>query len=278
MMRQRALVTFTLGPLALWIIYQGGWWYFIPMTALLLIATVEYHNLTRRMGLQPVLWLMLPGVLAQLVAAQWPQWGIGGVAAFVTLVAFTLYAIWAYEKKASPLVSADWLSMIAGVVLLGWLGGHFLRLRLITPDDTLAWKWTALAMLTTWFADTWAYLIGKFVAGRFIFGRHRLSPRTSPNKTIEGYLAGILLGTPTTYLIGVLLFKLPLFPVLALGLLTSSLGTAGDLSMSLLKRDAGVKDSSNLFPGHGGALDRIDSLVWSAAIAYYLLLFVGVAA
>ena len=278
MMRQRALVTFTLGPLALWIIYQGGWWYFIPMTALLLIATVEYYNLTRRMGLRPVLWLMLPGVLAQLVAAQWPQWGIGGAAAFVTLVAFTLYAIWAYEKKVSPLVSADWLSMIAGVVLLGWLGGHFLRLRLITPDDTLAWKWTALAMLTTWFADTWAYLIGKFVAGRFIFGRHRLSPRTSPNKTIEGYLAGILLGTPPTYLIGVLLFKLPLFPVLALGLLTSILGTAGDLSMSLLKRDAGVKDSSNLFPGHGGALDRIDSLVWSAAIAYYLLLFVGVAA
>lgn len=277
MMRQRALVTFTLGPLALWIIYQGGWWYFIPMTALLLAATVEYTNLTRRMGLRPVLGLMLPGVLAQLVAAQWPQSNLAGPLAFVTLVALTLYAIWAYEKQVSPLVSADWLTMIAGIALLGWLGGHFLRLRLITPVD-MAWRWTALAMLTTWFADTWAYLIGKFVAGRFIIGRHRLSPRTSPNKTVEGYLAGVVLGTPTTYLIGVFLLQLPPFPVLALGLVASIVSTAGDLSMSLLKRDAGVKDSSHLFPGHGGALDRIDSLVWSVAIAYYLLIFLGVAA
>lgn len=277
MLWQRALVTFTLGPLALWVMYRGGWFYFVPITALLLVAVWEYHTLAHKMGLRTVLWLLLPAVLGHLIAAQWPALQMEGLVFLLSLIAFTLYAIWAYEKQASRLVSADYLTMLAGMLILGWLGGHFLRLRGLPLPDDLAWRWTALAMLATWIADTWAFLIGKYVAGRFLLGRHRLSPRTSPNKTVEGYLAGVILGTLTTYGVGVLLLTLSPIPVLIAGLVIGVVTPAGDLAMSLLKRDAGVKDSSHIFPGHGGALDRIDSLVWSVALVYYLLLFFGAA-
>ena len=153
---------------------------------------------------------------------------------------------------------------VAGVLLVGWLGSHFFRLRGLDLAQIAAW--TALAMLGTWIADSGAYVFGKSL------GKHKLSPRLSPNKTVEGYIGGILSGTILTVVIA-FFFNLSLPIALILGLLVSVVSPAGDLGISLLKRSVGVKDSGNLLPGHGGALDRIDSLVWSVAFAYYLLLF-----
>ncbi|NJN54010.1 MAG: phosphatidate cytidylyltransferase [Anaerolineae bacterium] len=149
---------------------------------------------------------------------------------------------------------------------MGWLGSHFFLLRNI---PTYAWQWTALAMLTTWVADAGAYVVGKFVAGKYVLGKHKLSPRLSPNKTVEGYFGGVVLGTFFTVLIGYFM-HVPFWPLLLLGLSITILGPLGDLSISLLKREAGVKDSGNFLPGHGGALDRVDTLLWTVAIAYYL--------
>jgi phosphatidate cytidylyltransferase len=123
-------------------------------------------------------------------------------------------------------------------------------------------------MLGTWIADSGAYVFGKSM------GRHKLSPRLSPNKTVEGYIGGIVVGTGFTVLIGYFL-GVDLVLALILGLLVSIVSPAGDLGVSMLKRSAGVKDSGNFLPGHGGALDRIDSLIWSVAMAYYLLLLAG---
>jgi phosphatidate cytidylyltransferase len=156
------------------------------------------------------------------------------------------------------------MAAIGGIILLGWLGSHFFRLRGLDIDQAAAW--TALAMLGTWIADSGAYVFGKSL------GRHKLSPRLSPNKTVEGYLGGIVVGTISTVLLAVLL-DLSVTVALALGLLVSVVSPAGDLGVSMLKRSAGVKDSGNLLPGHGGAYDRIDTLVWSVALAYYLILF-----
>ena len=157
---------------------------------------------------------------------------------------------------------------MGGVMLIGWLGSHFFSLRSI---DTMAWQWTMLAMVSTWMADSAAYVVGKFFAGN-VLGKHPLSPRLSPNKTIEGYVGGIILGTALTVLLAFLL-QLPLMEALILGLLISIISPLGDLGISLLKREAGVKDSGNIFGGHGGALDRVDSLVWSVAMAYYVVAF-----
>lgn len=266
---QRAAVSFTLGPLALYLIYLGGLPYFIPIAAILTAAAIEYAQIMRHMRLTLSLWVLLPAVGVQWLAAQWPELNLFVPALALGLFWVMGYALWLYERQLSQSVTADWMAMIGGVLLLGWLGGHFFRLRGL---DSFAWQWTMLAMLTTWIADSAAYVVGKFLAGKFLLGRHQLSPRLSPNKTIEGYAGGVVFALVTAVILAPIL-KLPLALAVTLSLIIAAVSPLGDLGISLLKREAGVKDSGHLFPGHGGALDRIDSLVWSVTIAYYFLYF-----
>ncbi|RPJ85981.1 MAG: hypothetical protein EHM18_08580, partial [Acidobacteria bacterium] len=122
-----------------------------------------------------------------------------------------------------------------------------------------------LILITIWMTDTAAYFVGKF------WGRHKITPAISPSKSLEGYLAGFAAAALTVPVYSY--FLLPswsvLFSVLT-GVVLGVLGTIGDLFESVLKRGAGIKDSSNLIPGHGGILDRIDSLLF-AFPSYYLL-------
>ena len=271
MFLQRALITFTLGPLALYLIYLGGFFYFIPLAIILLLASLEYSQIVQKIGWYTPPVLLVPIVIIQWILAQWPAQTLFGPLLLLSLLLVTAYALWQYEMKSSQTVPANWFATMAGLILFGWVCGHFFRLRTL-PD--MAWQWTMLAMLSTWIADSGAYVVGRFLTGKLIFGRHTLSPRLSPNKTVEGFVGGIVLGTSFTVLIGSWL-GIAFLPALLLGLLVSTIGTVGDLGISLLKREAGVKDSGTLFPGHGGALDRIDSLMWTVSIAYYLaLLFV----
>ena len=266
MFLQRAIITLTLGPLALYLIYLGGFFYFIPLTIILLLATLEYSQIVQKIGWQAPPLLLLPIVFIQWILAQWPNPTLFNPLLLLSLLLVTAYALWQYEITRSQTVPANWFAAIAGLILFGWVCGHFFRLRAL-PD--MAWQWTILAMSSTWIADSGAYLVGRFVAGKVFLGKHALSPRLSPNKTVEGFMGGIVLGTSFTVLIGSWL-NIATVPALILGLLVSTIGTVGDLGISLLKREAGVKDSGTLFPGHGGALDRIDSLMWTIAIAYYL--------
>lgn len=270
MFLQRAVVTLIMGPLALYIIYLGGWFYFLPITAVLLLATIEYTNLLHHIGRRMSNYVLLPLVLLLLISAQWNGRFLFTFTFFISLFIILVYALWLYEKEHTTNAIADWMAMTGGVVLIGWLGSHFLHLRGI---EQMAWQWTMLAMLSAWITDSGAYVVGRFLAGT-ILGRHQLAPRLSPNKTVEGYVGGIILATAVILPVANIL-QLPLGPSLLLVLLVSSLSVFGDLGMSLLKREASFKDSGTLFPGHGGALDRIDSLVWSVALAYYLSLFLN---
>jgi phosphatidate cytidylyltransferase len=288
MFLKRVLITVTLGPLALLLVYFGdvfyGLLYFIPVIIFLSLATLEYVNIAEKIGWRPSKAVLLPLVLVQYVLAQWwPEYTAPAIVA--SLVVIMCYALWLYETEKSATASADWLTMTGGFLLLGWLASHFLSLRAIgtvpVSDPSLAevaWVWTTLALLGTWFADSFAYLVGKFMAGKFILGKHKMSPRLSPNKTVEGYVGGIVLGTALTVGMGLIFtnwYDISLVTVLLVGLLTSIVSPAGDLAISLLKREAGVKDSGNLMPGHGGALDRIDSLMWSVTFVYYLVVLIG---
>lgn len=281
MLWQRALISFTLGPLLLYLLYLGGWFFFLPIAALLLAAAWEYSHLARLMQRSVPVWWLAPAVLVVLATARLaPQTAVRDWVNLVLAVGLfigLLYALRLYERGGRPQVAADWAFGALGLIWLGWLGVHFLLLRDLDPAvGSAAWKWSAFAILATWGSDTWAFLVGSYLAGKRLLGRHALAPRLSPKKSVEGYWGGILIGVPFNYIVGVLIFGLPWLHVLLLGLLLAVLTTAGDLAVSLLKREAGVKDSGNLFPGHGGALDRIDSLVWAVAIAYYYLLGTGV--
>jgi phosphatidate cytidylyltransferase len=264
---QRALVSLTLGPLGLVVIYFGGWIYFIPVALLLLAATFEYARLMRHMGWEPVTWVLVPAVFMLWLDSQVPDLNLQAPALAASLFLAMVAVLWRYEKRQQTHVAADWLVTLAGILLLGWLASHFFRLRLLDPAQAMGW--TALAMIATWTTDMGAYTFGRQ------FGRRKMTPRLSPKKTVVGYVAGIVCGTLFTYLFA-LLFAID-SPGLAalLGGIVGSVSPAGDLAISLLKREAGVKDSGHIFPGHGGALDRIDSLLWGITITYYLILYVS---
>lgn len=269
-----------LGPLLLAMTYFGGWIYFIPLAALVTLATIEYTQLMRGIAVQTTggayreglisPWLLVPAILVLLAAAQFTAYHVQTLVLFLGLVLILGHALWLYERGQMRESLFHWLGLWGGLLLLGWIGGHFFLLRNLGVDG---WRWTALAMVCNWTADSGAYLTGTYLAGR-VFGRHPLSPRLSPKKTIEGYVGSIVAGLIAAAIVATLL-SLPLGFALLVGLVIALVSPVGDLAISLLKRQAGVKDSGNLFPGHGGALDRLDSLIWSVAIAYYLVLFLG---
>lgn len=265
---QRAIITFTLGPLALYFMYLGGFFYAIPLALVLAIAAAEFSQMGRNLGWQTSAWILVPLVIPFFIAGWWRELNLLGPVTLVALLVVMVYALWLYEVKKDESAPATWMAMTGGVMIIGWLGSHFFSLRNV---ETMAWQWTMLAFLSTWIADSGAYVVGKFLAGN-ILGKHRMSPRLSPNKTVEGYVGGIVLGTAITVLLAYIM-QLPLATSLVLGLLVSIVAPMGDLGISLLKREAGVKDSGTIFRGHGGALDRVDSLVWSLAMAFYLVLF-----
>jgi phosphatidate cytidylyltransferase len=250
--------------------YFGGWFYFIPVVFLMLVAGREYATIMRVLNHSTPLWLLLPAIFLLLVAAWRPEWQIAGLVFFLSLFISLIYCLWLFEQGATPDAALDWFALVTGITLLGWVGGHFFLLRGL-PED--GWRWTMVALLGIWAADVGAFGVGKYLAGR-VLGRHTLAPRLSPNKTVEGYVGGILIGT-TTALVAAYLLDISLLLAGIAGLAVSVLGLFGDLSISLLKREAGMKDTGRLFPGHGGALDRSDSLIWAIAIVYYLVVYLG---
>ena len=119
-----------------------------------------------------------------------------------------------------------------------------------------------------WAGDSAAYYIGRR------WGRHRLAPRISPGKTIEGAAAGLTVSLAAGVGLGGILLDTPYLSLVLMSLITALAGQAGDLCESVLKRSVGAKDSSNRLPGHGGVLDRVDSLLFAAPVFYLLLLVV----
>jgi phosphatidate cytidylyltransferase len=158
---------------------------------------------------------------------------------------------------------------LLGAAYLGSLGGSVAALRLLHPDTEGAWRLVLLLAIVMG-SDAAAFFTGNAI------GRHRLAPGISPGKTIEGAVGALLGGVAAAAIVRSLgLPSVPLAHALLLGLAVSVLGIAGDLVESLLKRWAGVKDSGALFPGHGGMLDRLDSVLFGAPVLYYYFALVN---
>jgi phosphatidate cytidylyltransferase len=142
-------------------------------------------------------------------------------------------------------------------------------LAVIRRDFTPGGGFVILALMLAWFADT-----GGYFAGRFL-GKHKLYAAVSPKKTIEGAIGGLLgaLGGAMWAVFGYCKGALPLLHAIPLALVGATLGQAGDLAESLLKRSTGVKDSGDILPGHGGILDRIDALMFTSTTVYLYLIW-----
>jgi len=155
-----------------------------------------------------------------------------------------------------------------GVVYIGIALSYMILIRSLPHGESLA----LFILLVTWAADTGAYYVGK------TFGRHPLAPAISPKKTVEGLLGGLAFAILAVYLCRSWMpsYDLSLMSWLLLGSLLTITGLIGDLAESALKRSACVKDSSGLLPGHGGMLDRIDSLLFTAPAFYYYVRYSGI--
>lgn len=260
-------------PLAVGAVYLGGWVLAGLLALIALLAALELFRMAERKGARPLrAWGGGAAAAFVLMAADGAlRTGTfaGGLVLLTVLVLATVAAaIWLRGVEGEPLVSSA--VTVAGAVYTGHLLSYGVLLRHL-PGVTVAWHGTALLfapVLLTWTSDTFAYFVGR------AFGKRKLIPRVSPGKTVAG-AAGAVVGT---VLVAVAYAALVLnrFPgyglgwaeAALLGLLVSVAAQMGDLAESLLKRDAGVKDSGALLPGHGGALDRFDSLLFTLPLAY----------
>jgi len=178
--------------------------------------------------------------------------------------AVILSLIWLLLRPQREGAYIGWAWTIAGILYVGWLLSYLVALRLDSGRN-----WVFFALFTTFGSDTTAFFVGRAL------GRHHLAPHISPGKTWEGTIAGVF-GAIIVSLLFIIPspLSLPLSygQAIFLGLLVSILGQLGDLVESLLKRNMGVKDSGKLIPGHGGVLDRMDSIVFAGIVVYYYVL------
>lgn len=254
----RALVAVVGIPALLASVYFGGWWLGAVVLALSLLGLGEFYGLSRARGLKPLTAWGLAGGVFLCYCFFNPSATAAGALALWLLLAFS----WMVVKGGvdDSLVRAG--ATVFGVVYVAGLLGHLLLLRNL--DDVLGFKLAVLTMSLIWIGDTGAYFAG------MAFGKRPLAPRISPKKSIEGLAGGALVTLAAAFLISrYWIWELELWQALVIGLGIIIFGTLGDLFESLLKRDAGVKDSGNLLPGHGGVLDRFDSMMFALPFVYW---------
>jgi phosphatidate cytidylyltransferase len=179
-----------------------------------------------------------------------------GIAA--AMVALPL--LWPVLAGRATTALHDWTLIAMGALYVGWLGSHAVLLREL-PDGL---DWVLLALFSVWITDSAAYFVGRAI------GRRKLAPSISPNKTWEGAVAGLIGGAVAVVALHEA-FGLDASAVelVALAVVLPVIGQLGDLGESALKRSWGVKDTGWLLPGHGGFLDRIDSLLIVVPVVYY---------
>jgi phosphatidate cytidylyltransferase len=224
-----------------------------------MLAVGEFYRL--HMGQAPWPWWGWVGMVATgllLSSAQWPSLVPDRAVLLTTIV--TALCLPLLSKQPLQNAFVDGLVLVIGVLYIGLTLGYLLLIRGL-PDGALL---IFFVVVVTWAGDTGAYLAGKSL------GRHALAPVISPKKTYEGLAGGLVLACILALIARA--WFLPAFSLwdcLILGPLLTMTGLIGDLTESAIKRSAGFKDSGSLIPGHGGMLDRLDSLLFTAPAFYY---------
>lgn len=277
---QRLIVAGIGIPVAILILYVGGW----LLAGVLAFAAAgvgrEFLQLAERTGARPFVaggsllaagFVLLAGTApADPASVAWLYWTL----AVAATLALFLAVVWLRGPDGGPSAAAS--STLAGALFAGATLAFLVHLRHFpTPpgiDQALAG--TALAaypMTVAWMNDTFAFFGGRR------WGRRKLMPSVSPGKTVAGAVAGVVGGALVSALFALLLLdawlglRLGLAGAVLFGVVIAGFAQAGDLAESVLKRSAGVKDSGSLLPGHGGAFDRLDSILVTAPVAYLLL-------
>lgn len=259
-MMTRIVSGVVLGAVALLLVLVGGIPYELAIIALAALALQEFYALAGRLlpsapPFMAVATATVVALLAVLAFVDEPRWRV--VAAVVAL----LCSLSALLFVRGETVALRWIVTVAGVLYIGALCALLLLLRGGTTAEGRAWVLVAAAI--TWGTDTAAYFVGRAL------GRTPFFPRISPKKTVEGSLGGAVGGVVAALIVARLAGLHQQGLAVALVSLTGTIvAQGGDLVESLFKRQAGVKDSGTLIPGHGGVLDRVDSLLFVGGLTY----------
>jgi phosphatidate cytidylyltransferase len=276
MLKERTITSVWYAALLVVIIWFGGGLGFTALVATLgVLAALEFYRMVASAKPPPLTYFGLTWtaffilsrnseLLSQLEAHFNPD--LLTPLLITSAIVLPLIGLLAHRQEEDAI--SRWVWTVVGILYIGWLLSYLVALRGLDSGR----NWVFLVLFVTWVSDTTAFLVGRRL------GRHKLAPAISPGKTWEGTIGGICAGiavstlffTPTS-------FQLPLSPgqTILLGALTSILGQLGDLFESLFKRNLGVKDSGKLMPGHGGILDRIDSLILAGIVVYYYAIWVA---
>jgi len=255
MLVQRFVSGLVLIPIIIFLVWLGGPWFAGLVSLVALRATWEFYELVRHGGHQPSYVAGLALVALCMLDACFPREGIAVFGIVTVIMALMLRQV--LRKHATGFLT-NWALTLTGALYVGALLGHLIALRSLAQGM----QWILLTLAVTWVCDTAAYLVGSK------WGRHGFFTHVSPHKTWEGAIAGFISGISTAVIAGRFV-HLAVWQSLLMGAVLVVGITFGDLAESLVKRQIGVKDSSHLIPGHGGMLDRVDSLLFAGVIAYY---------
>jgi phosphatidate cytidylyltransferase len=254
---RRALSTVVLLPLFLWLVMAGPLWLYGAIIVLVgALGQWEFTGMFERAGVRTMRALGLVGGVLVTASFALP------VSERVVLTAVLLGALTAalWWQRLGQLEWQPAVVTIFGILYVNWLLGYAFWLR----DLEAGKEWVLLLVWVTWLGETAAYMVGSTA------GRHRLAPLVSPKKTVEGAVAQLVVSVLAAVIAHAWFFHaLGLVGAAGIGLVLGVSGQIGDLVESALKRSVGTKDTSSLIPGHGGMLDRIDSLLFNTPVLFY---------
>jgi len=251
--------------LAIW--FGDPWpWFTLLIAAAALAGTYEFYKMANFDRREPLLYLGLLWALALVLNPHYISLDVLLIVITATTLISLIYLLCRPSKEGA---FRNWAWTIVGALYVGWMLSHWLSLRGLEDGR----NWVYLAILTTFANDTSAYFIGR------ARGKHKLAPAISEGKTREGAIGGLICAILGAVVIATVLnlispFTFRYWQIILLGFLVGLFAQLGDLVESLLKRNMGVKESGNLLPGHGGILDRFDSLIFVGAVVYYYVIWV----
>lgn len=254
----REITAAVLVPLAVWLVGWGHQYVFNGAVALIaLLALHEFLVLGRKKGYQIPVMLCMVITLVIIAAFVLDDLSVE-IGMFTTLLAIPASYVFSKRDVEESLPASA--VAVMGTMYVGMLAGCLIRLR---NDFAEGPKLVFFLLLVVWIGDAGAYYVGKR------FGKRKLSPLISPKKTVEGFMGGITTSIICAIVISLTFFReFPLVHAIVVGAVLSVAGVIGDLAESMWKRSAAVKDSGTLIPGHGGFLDRFDSILFTAPILY----------
>lgn len=262
----RMVFGFLIGLIALGCLYFGGIFLLLLIACCIYLGSKEYVEILKHKGFFPSLKVILiADIILMLLFCINNSELILSAITLTTIVSF----MWVLFKGRQPYI-ANVATTILGVLYGGWLTLHLILLRGLSIDGSIDISFknsNGIGYICFLFFVILATDMGCYFIGRK-FGKHQLAPTVSPKKTIEGSIGGFICAILTALFFGFLI-DLSIIHSLILGGLCCFFSQIGDLCESLIKRDAGVKDSSDIIPGHGGFLDRTDSYVFTMPIMYY---------